>query len=538
MNEQFFLNQGNGCCPQIPSRYSNYLEKTKYLSEFSTETDKQIVRCNLGIDEIINQLVTLINAKVIERGNIAWDLIPTQGHFEQVLSSNALYNTLLNYALKSELDNNIQQIWTNTVGKINETYNTIEGELNELREYLDQQIEEVECEFRNFRTSVNQSIDSIREDVEDFKTETSEQIDTLNNNFNRTTRELTELVNTTKEDLISQVNTTKQEMINQVNQTKQEMINSVNTTKQEMITYVNSSVSQLTTNVNNQISKISSDFQKLTRLVNSLETTLYNKLYQKLSKDLYNPLEKKVDNLSQLIKSFIKTSGGTALSNQFGNDDYIGVSQKTLTQALNNIWSKIEAITGEVSQGINMIVSPTYFIGEDACTVNISAISIETGMFEHIEFYANDVLIDQADNVETFTCSTEITDTTVIKCVARILGINYEKSKIVTRYNNFFLLAGQFDSNEDLMEYITNHPEYSISLNKGLRSNHDVECQDEDHIIIVMGKSLANGFMRADLNGLEIPFDSEDITINDEEFTIFTSINKYTKGIYNIDING
>jgi hypothetical protein len=33
----------------------------------------------------------LIDRKVIESGNIAWDLIPTEGNTENVLSSDSLY---------------------------------------------------------------------------------------------------------------------------------------------------------------------------------------------------------------------------------------------------------------------------------------------------------------------------------------------------------------------------------------------------------------------------------------------------------------
>ena len=526
MNEQYYLNEGQ-CCIQITSRYHNYLEKNKYLSEFSTETDKQIARHNLGIDELFNYLISILNAKVIERGGVAWDLAPTEGNVDKVLSSNAIYNTLLNYALKSELDNDIQQIWNNTISKINETYNKVEEELNELKDYLISYADDIRCEFDGLQNSVNQSLSSIREEINSFKDEVQTSIETL-----------IQRVDTNINDLLQQVNTRCEDLVNEVNTIKNNLIETVNSTLQNYSEYFNTEINSLNNRVNNSISQLTNQFNQLQNQVNKLETNLYSRLYRQLSDKLYSPLEKKVNELAQLVRSFIRTSGGTALSNQFGDDELIGVNQKALTQALNKIWEKLENITGEASQGITMIVSPTYFIGEDECLVNISASSTDAGIFEHIEFYANGVLIDQADNVETFNCSTTISDTTDIKCVAKILGISYEKTKTVTHYNSFFLLAGKFNYDEDLMEYLTNHPEYARSLNNGLRNNYDVECEDGDHIIVVMGRSLANGFMRADLNGLEIPFNSENITYNGEEFTIFTSVNKYTGGIYNIDING
>ena len=40
---------------------------------------------------------------------------------------------------------------------------------------------------------------------------------------------------------------------------------------------------------------------------------------------------------------------GVAVSNEFGTDTHIGISQKTLTDAFNKIWDKFEDITGDVT---------------------------------------------------------------------------------------------------------------------------------------------------------------------------------------------
>jgi hypothetical protein len=49
-----------------------------------------------------------------------------------------------------------------------------------------------------------------------------------------------------------------------------------------------------------------------------------------------------------LVKSFLKTKDtGQAFSNEFGNDDFIGVNQKTLTKTINKIWNKLSEISGE-----------------------------------------------------------------------------------------------------------------------------------------------------------------------------------------------
>lgn len=100
---QYFLNKGKSCSPMLPKIY-NYLDKTKFLSEFNTEEARQQVRDNLGIEEEIERLRQIIEAKVIEAGGINWDEFPIEGHTEQVLSSDALYRTFANYVLRAELN--------------------------------------------------------------------------------------------------------------------------------------------------------------------------------------------------------------------------------------------------------------------------------------------------------------------------------------------------------------------------------------------------------------------------------------------------
>jgi hypothetical protein len=53
MNNEYYLNCNPNYSPTIPTRYSNYLDREKYLSEFNTNYDKEIARRNLGITDII-----------------------------------------------------------------------------------------------------------------------------------------------------------------------------------------------------------------------------------------------------------------------------------------------------------------------------------------------------------------------------------------------------------------------------------------------------------------------------------------------------
>lgn len=223
---------------------------------------------------------------------------------------------------------------------------------------------------------------------------------------------------------------------------------------------------------------------------------------------------------------------GIAVSNEFGSDTHISVSQKTMTDAINRLWTKIEEMTGEALQGINMTVTPDYFISEDGADVHIHANTVETnGMFEHIAFYIDGTLIAEADNVDVFEHDVHIDATSVIKCGAKIMGIEYTAQHIITHYNSFWLGAGAAAS--DIMD-----ESHVIPITNGMRGAYDVTVADDEHIIIVVGDSLKEGFIRADMNGFEIPMTESSVTVDGVDYKVFTSVNTYNAGTYNIDING
>lgn len=134
---QYFLNKGKSCSPQIPSRFTNYLDKNKFLSEFNTEQAKQQVRDNLGISDLLLILKQIVDAKVIEIGGVGWDTEPTEGNTESVLSSDALSKTFAKYILSSELERLLDELSSDYNTKIE----NIEKKLNSVPvnrgEYVD-----------------------------------------------------------------------------------------------------------------------------------------------------------------------------------------------------------------------------------------------------------------------------------------------------------------------------------------------------------------------------------------------------------------
>ena len=450
-NIQYYTNRQEYGKYKIPTRGPEFLKVNNHLAEFSSSNDKEQARQNLGIPDIIKDLDEKIDNKVINEDDISWDLKPTYGNYNKVLSSHVIYQTLMDYVSKEILDTTTQQLWSNTIRKITDNYNKIEVELNQLYESLEGCINNLEQRFNEHSLSNTLKYNKLREDYQDV----------LNH------------------------------------------------------------------------------FGELKQFVKDEYLNLYETLYCNINNEQIIPLENKIKQLQLLVDSFLHTSGGTALAGQFGNSEYVGVNQKVLTQALNKIWEKIDSLTGEISNGIQMIVTPTYFIGNEGCTINISAEACQKdSIFEHIAFYIDNVLLEEAENTKEFTFSTHIDNTSEIKCVATILGVEYETSKIIRKGGNLFLFTGNFESDSQISTYVLNHPEVTISTEGELRGSYDVDCLEDSKIYILIEKDIEDRFIRADLNGIEIPFTQKTILINGFEYTLFTSINVYNAGTYNIDING
>lgn len=303
----------------------------------------------------------------------------------------------------------------------------------------------------------------------------------------------------------------------------------------------------------NQLACESVDPTKITgNFVPEVVQPVVDKLEAKHNKDIKDLKDKDTD-LQQQIKSL--TLGGVVLKQCFGSEEYFGISQKVLTDAINRLWDKLEEITGEALHGIDMTINPPYFIGDSGCDVTIAATMIGAGVtdddtlfenhgiFEKISFYANGELMTNeqgeeatAENVEKFSFTTHIDETTTIVCKANIMGIEYTRTGLITKYNAFFMLPGNFDTLAEAVAYAEeNAATYEVQVDGNMRANANITCEAGDYIYVIIDSNLRDGFIRADLNSVEIPFEADE-TVGD--YTVLKSSNAYQAGTYNIDING
>lgn len=380
---EYYINRTKNQCVTVPSRKDDYLVVSNYLSEFGSEEEKQLAQDNLGITEKLNQLKQIFDGRVIDRGCASYDLEPIEGNVYNILSSDALWRLIQKYYTKEEIDQLIQNMW-----------------------------------------------------------------------------------------------------------------------------------SDLNTKINN------------------ISNTIYDQFSQEYGSNFINKLDELEQKLNSLLDQNIT---GIPVVNALGDGQSVGVSQKTLTDAINNIWNKLSELTGENYQGINMTVTPEYFIGESGCDVHITATTENTsGIFESIRLYLDGDLLTTAENVEYLEYDISINKTSVLMCKAKILGVEYTQQKTIIHYNSFWLGSGSSDALPSSIMTLAN----IIPITNGMKGNYNVLFNANDHLYVIVGESLREGFSRADMNGMEIPMtESTFIDSNGNTYRVFKSENPYLAGTYNIDIN-
>lgn len=263
---------------------------------------------------------------------------------------------------------------------------------------------------------------------------------------------------------------------------------------------------------------------------------LSDRIVPEVIEPILEPLKRKDKDLQNQIDSL--QIHGLAVSNEFGDDPHISISQKKITSFADWVTRKLEEITGEVLQGFNMVVTPEYFTSDEGCILHVTAdASGFSGTFKEIEFFINDEKTwpeegheSEGIDVGHVEFDREITETSTVRCRAVIDGREYEREKTISHYAAVWLGAGAVYT--DIMK-----PGNMVQFpDDGGQVKQDIAVANGQHIIIVMAKSVSSTFLRADINGIEIPF--VESTSADGNYKVFVSEETFQAGKYDIHING
>lgn len=243
-------------------------------------------------------------------------------------------------------------------------------------------------------------------------------------------------------------------------------------------------------------------------------------------------LDEKYANITNELYDMVASLqvGGIALSNQFGDREDIGITQKSLTKAIGRIWDEISTITGKEYMKFSLTVSPDVIYTESPVRVNVTAdCSDSISNFDRIEIYKDNELVAESSDVDVFTTSVMLSETATIKAIGYILGKRLVKEEQVTVEIPFFMGGGQVYT--DVI-----NEECRKELVGSLQGDYDISVDNTgDYIFIIIPMSRKEEFRRAnlDMNGFEIPMNVTELG----ELIICKTLNTYMAGTYNIDID-
>lgn len=235
-------------------------------------------------------------------------------------------------------------------------------------------------------------------------------------------------------------------------------------------------------------------------------------------------MEKQMLELRQLVTSYVEH--GVALSNCLGANKDIGITQWRLTREIVALNNRINDITGSPGKGICVTITPDVFISETDGEVALTVTSSGEDILEKVKIYVNDELIIEKEWTEGFLEHFTLKETSMVKTVVQIMGIEYTDMRVVTKLFPFFIGSGQVWQDA---ETVDNAQVYRGHLN----GSYDMTVNnDGEKIYVIIPKRLAYQMIRIDMNGFEVPV----TTHEDGELLIYESLNQYQAGRYNIDI--
>lgn len=236
--------------------------------------------------------------------------------------------------------------------------------------------------------------------------------------------------------------------------------------------------------------------------------------------------QKKIDDLYTQMQAFLTTSeSGQAFSNELGDSEVMGVTQKSLTEFINGIYQMIADSSGIEIGDVQISITPDSFFKNDAAVVTVSALA-DYGLFDYVKVYFDGTEVLQKTSVQEFAEQLTISDTTTILVKVRILGREYEYQKTVTMASDFFIGAG--NSYEDVYD-----PSKSIPYDGDPTGRYPVHIEQGQRIYIVLPTADVSKIEQIEINDFNLPMTTSEVGI----YTVYESINTYIEDDCYIDIN-
>ena len=238
----------------------------------------------------------------------------------------------------------------------------------------------------------------------------------------------------------------------------------------------------------------------------------------------YSLLQKEHD-LYLAIASVVQ--GGVALKQDFGDSEVFGISQKVLTERIDNIQDQIDRLHPGTF-GLSITVTPNIvYIGEET-NVSVVAKMANSEIADEIKLKIGSEIIASVNNANTLTTTITVNNATYLKAEATKQGLTYEGNGTVYGTKPYYVGSAAIYS-----DVYNNMYKQSIKLNPNGTYNVVVPTNGYKVYFIIPSNMTIN---RATMSGFEFPLDAPDTSLI-EGYKVYVSSNTYDAGTLTIVIS-
>lgn len=235
---------------------------------------------------------------------------------------------------------------------------------------------------------------------------------------------------------------------------------------------------------------------------------------EKVSPRVFNELVKPTtDDLQHQINAL--DVAGLAVSNHFGDNEYIGVSQDTLTKAIQDIQESINNLhPGTI--GVSLTANKSVVYKDATTNVTVTAAMVNNKNAETIILKEGSTVIEEGEDVSTLSHQIVVSDTTSFTVDAVQNGLSYSQSLTVSAAYPVYVGAGATytsvvaDASCKQTPRLTPKGTYTVTVGT---AGHRV-------FFVVPSTMTIN---KATLSGFDFPLEMETATIEGVAYKVYKS---------------
>lgn len=232
--------------------------------------------------------------------------------------------------------------------------------------------------------------------------------------------------------------------------------------------------------------------------------------------------------LSPDLQNIIASAGkhGVALSNEFGDSELIGISQKTLTETIDAIQDRIDQL--HPGSYLSITATPNLIYKGETSEIDVTVRMKDGSIADRITLVAGDEEVASEENVSQLETTISVQDTTNLTGLAERQGLTFDAPTVVTGVKPYYV--GSIESPQDML---TDEYRQPIKANPNGTYNITVPVNGyKVYFILPDGMEIH----KATMSGFDFPLE-HDPYFPVDGYHIYASENTYDAGSLTIVIS-